>query len=593
MFPDHLDHPGCEDEVATLLHLAKQKNLRPSQRSRLQIVALFDCIRRCIPPDAIISNISSILIALATVVTCTSSNHRGLDIILGLDTKVPDIQTFLYHFSSYESAEAFIRTLEIGSGLIDVFGEYTWNKLCKEGWSTSEFRLQRCVAALSAVKEWPANIHVVTGILTNAATSPPIVGGDLFVFLTIGLFVKLNLVTQDSDWRSYRPKKFTDDAGSVNYLQQVLGHSLTPVDVCACLETLLVHLPISNNLLDVENIACKALVLGFLNPEKQATVLASMERSGQSEYVRGPQTRTTIKLPEYLEASNMMFAELVQNNLIYQNYEMAVVPEANPLSSCFDRIFPIVAGGFVLLCFVVVYFAVIDGHCSLYPSLISVDMTQKNEACTMVHCAVGLGAVWGLSTVLNVVTQVWLRVVGTSTSSTEMVLPTLAIYQDVRITWGSKDYNGTIVSQETRNKWSVLFVDSNDDVTGEYCEMTKSDLVPLEIGQGRSRQSRRWEWWERWVAGYLPTIFGRACCPARAVQLVIFVLYSAEWWQQWVYKVKTRHEDIGGGKKVKQRSTCSGCGNEGRIHTCKNESCQVRYATMKAAREAKKEAAIE
>ena len=272
-FPIDLATPPSKECVAAAheaIKQAEERTLARSQRERVQIVALVECVTRCFENDTleIVSNIASVLIALATVVTGTAKNHAGNEVINGLS----DINTksiFLQHFSTYSQAENWLASRPTGA-LKDVFGEFTWTKMKKNNFLKSEVRVKAAAIALGSL-EYPTQIENVVRVLKK--NTPPIVGGKLTKFFTIAAFTMLGLIHKDKHWREWAPANYTAGSGCVNWLKEATSNSTLDGDgVKTLLSSMLAFLPESITFLDLENVACKAHVLKFNGKQQHSSV---------------------------------------------------------------------------------------------------------------------------------------------------------------------------------------------------------------------------------------------------------------------------------------------------------------------------------
>ena len=262
-YPTQCAPPPNQECVAAAHHtiaLAAERTLARTQLERVQIVALVNCVRRCFPtPAEVTLNLSFILIALATVITGTAKNHQGNDVIFGL-SGIDTSSAFVSTFGTYLQADNWLATLPVGA-LRDVFGEFTWTKLKKDNFARSEMRLAKATDALRTLK-YPVQIDAVVRVLKK--DSPPIVAGKLTVFFTIATFTLLGLIHRDKEWREWAPKNYTASSGCVNWLKRATKDAnLESEGVKLLLHNMLEFLPLHITFLDLENVACKAQVLGF------------------------------------------------------------------------------------------------------------------------------------------------------------------------------------------------------------------------------------------------------------------------------------------------------------------------------------------
>ena len=124
--------PDCVASAENAVARAHAKLLARSQRERVQIVALVECVQRCFAVDEISCNLPPVLVALAAVVTGTAKNRvPNRDVVAGL-AQISDPLEFRTLFSTYASADAWLQDCPTRPDR-DVFGEFTWTKMRKNG----------------------------------------------------------------------------------------------------------------------------------------------------------------------------------------------------------------------------------------------------------------------------------------------------------------------------------------------------------------------------------------------------------------------------------------------------------------------------
>ena len=82
-------------------------------------------------------------------------------------------------------------------------------------------------------------------------------------FMTIALFSSLGLIKKDSSFRNFFPKSILAKSGTQTYLTNAFGRKMSNLEIYNIFKSLLQHMPEDVTMLDIENVACKAKMVGF------------------------------------------------------------------------------------------------------------------------------------------------------------------------------------------------------------------------------------------------------------------------------------------------------------------------------------------
>ena len=244
---------GNED-ITQKIAILKAKGLPRRQCERKQLQAFIQATEIAFPTlEEKVLHIHSLFIALAATIHSSAKNHKK-DLGLGLQ-KIQSKAQYLEHFSTYESADTWCKSLSLSSG--DIYNDFSWNGAAKD-FAPQTLKLEAYARKHS--NAFPMDVNSFSKSISGKVL---LVGGKLFSLMTIATFSELGLVKKDCSFRHYLPKTFTKTSGSLKLYSKCIQREATSEEFRQHILNMLEDLDSWITASDVENIYCKAWVGGL------------------------------------------------------------------------------------------------------------------------------------------------------------------------------------------------------------------------------------------------------------------------------------------------------------------------------------------